>query len=122
MNKTRLINIIIIVFLFIDIVHFFIERMNPEYSDITEAFYESNRTTFIKWGLCLLGLLGLFMLKKQKTAQYLLAIVSIGMMWLSITDGPLNHLLLWYSAISLSILGFLGIYLMYFSGRKILNK
>ncbi len=121
MNKIKIINITIIIFLIIDVLHYFTTRMNPEYSDITEAFYESNQTTFIKWVLCLLSIIGLFLLKKQKLISYLLAIVSIGMIWLSITDGPLNYLLLWYSAISLSILGIIGTYLLYLSSRKILN-
>ncbi|WP_103864413.1 hypothetical protein [Aquimarina sp. I32.4] len=120
--KSKAINIIIIIFLIVDVLHYFTMRMNPEYSNITEAFYESNQTTFIKWMLCLLSIIGLFFLKKQKEASYLLAIVSIAMVWVCIVDGPLNHLLLWYSEVSLSILGIFGIYLLYLSGNKILNK
>lgn len=122
MRKNKAIYIIIIIFLIVDVLHYFAIRMNPEYSNITEAFYENNQTTFIKWGLCLLSVIGLFLLEKQKTASYLLMIVSIGMIWLFIVDGPLNHLLLWYSTISLWILGILGVYLLYLSGKKILNK
>ncbi len=120
--KIKTLNIIIIIFLIVDVLHYFVVRMNPQYSNITEAFYESNKTTFIKWGLCLLSILGLSLLEKQKTAFYLIIIASIGMIWLFIVDGPLNHLLLWYSAISLWILGILGIYLLYLSGKKILAK
>lgn len=122
MRKNKVIYIIIIIFLIVDVLHYFAIRMNPEYSNITEAFYENNQTTFIKWGLCLLSVIGLFFLEKQKIASYLLMIVSIGMIWLFIVDGPLNHLLLWYSTISLWILGILGVYLLYLSGKKILNK
>ncbi|MCK0115028.1 MULTISPECIES: hypothetical protein [Gelidibacter] len=122
MRKNKVIYIIIIIFLLVDVLHYFAIRMNPEYSNITEAFYENSQTTFIKWGLCLLSVIGLFFLEKQKIASYLLMIVSIGMIWLFIVDGPLNHLLLWYSTISLWILGILGVYLLYLSGKKILNK
>lgn len=120
--KSKTISIIIMIFLIIDVLHYFTMRMNPEYSNITEAFYESNQTTFIKWALCLLSIIGLHFLKKQKVVPYFLVVVSIGMIWVCIVYGPLNYLLLWYSEISLSILGILGIYLLYLSGKEILNK
>ncbi len=120
--KIKALNIIIIIYLIVDVLHYFTIRINPEYSNITEAFYESNQTTFIKWGLCLLSVIGLFLLEKQKATSYVLIIASISMIWLFIVDGPLNHLLLWYSTISLWILGVLGVYLLYLSGKKILNK
>lgn len=121
MKKNKAMGIIVIIFLIVDVLHYFIIRMNPEYSNITEAFYESNQTTFIKWALYILSIIGLIF-KKQKTASYLVVIASIGMIWLFIVDGPLNHLLLWYSTISLWILGILGVYLLYLSGKKVLNK
>lgn len=120
--KIKTLNIIIIIFLIVDVLHYFTIRMNPKYSNITEAFYESSQTTFIKWVLCLLAIIVLLLVKKQKIASYLLIIAGIGMIWLFIVDGPLNRLLLWYSTISLWILGILGIYLLYLSGKKILTK
>ena len=119
MSKIRILNIVLVVFLIIDVLHFFLYRFNNVKSDLMEGVHEISRTTFIKWGLCLLGIVGLLFFKKQKIASYLLAVVSIGMIWLFIVDGPLSHLLLWYSTISLWILGVLGVYLLFFSGKKV---
>ena len=122
MKKAKLLALIFGIFFVVDVIHYFLLRMNPKYPDITEAFYETNQTTFIKWGLCALGIIGLMLVRNSKAGFYLLILISIVMIWLFITAGPLNHLLLWYSAVSLWILGILGVYLFFLSSKKILHK
>lgn len=122
MNKIKILNIILVIFLIVDVLHFFIYRFNSVKSNLMEGVHEISRTTFIKWGLCLLAIVALLLVKKQKTASYLLIITGIGMIWLFIVDGPLNHLLLLYSSVSLWVLGIIGAYLLYLGGKKILTK
>ena len=113
---------IIILFLIVDVIHYFFIRMIPQYSNITESFYESNVTTFVKWVLSLLAIIGLHFYKKQKLAAYLLFLISIGMIWLCIVHGPLNHLLLLYSEVSLWIIGVFGVYILFLSGKEMATK
>jgi len=122
MNKIKVLNIVLVIYLIVDVLHFFIYRYNSVKTNLMEGMHEISRTTFIKWGICLLSIIGLLLFKKQKIAPYLLVITSIVMIWLFIVDGPLNHLLLWYSTISLWVLGIVGIYLLFISGKKILGR
>jgi hypothetical protein len=122
MNKIKILNIVLVIFLIVDVLHFFIYRFNSVKSNLMEGAHEISRTTFIKWGLCLLAIIALLFVKKQKTASYLLVITGIGMIWLFIVDGPLNHILLLYSSVSLWTLGIIGAYLLYLGGKKILTK
>lgn len=121
MKKIKLINAFIFIYIMVDILHFFIFRLNTNI-EISEAYYESNEMTYIKIGLCLLSLLGLFLIKKSRYANYLILLSSIGMILLFWTDGPLRHLLQWYSAISIWVLFFLGIYLLFLSLKHVTNN
>lgn len=116
--KRNRIKIVLILYILLDIVHYFSFRMSPNYSAFTEAFYETCFTSIIKWILCLVALI-LMYLPHKKLFSYLLAIIAILMIYFSITRGSLNYILLWYSSISLWILGFIGVFFLYFSSKML---
>jgi len=108
---------VLILYIFVDIIHYLIFRRTSNYSIITEAFYETHLTSFIKWSLCFIAFV--LLLLNKYIYMYLLIMVSVFMIWLSITKGDLNYILLLYSSISLWMLGAIGVYLLYFSGKKL---
>lgn len=110
----------LIIFIAIDLIHYFLIRMNHVL--ITESYYESKEITFIKLLLCVLALLGLVFSNKNKASSYLTLVASFGMIYLFLFKGPLHYFFLWYSTISLWVLFFLGLYLLYTSIREIRNN
>lgn len=119
--KNKLTIIILIAFLTIDMLHYFIFRLNPEYPIYGEGHYESNGIAYIKWGLCLLGIIGAVLYKK-KGSHYLLMLASIGMIIIFFMAGPLSYFLLMFSAVSFWVLLFIGLYLLIINGKKIIKS
>ncbi len=87
-------SISIIVYLVIDIIHFFIFRINPLYPSFTEAFYESHFISYIKWVLSVIILISLrFDSKGWRHSFYSMFISSIGIILLFILKGQLMFLI-----------------------------
>lgn len=121
-KKNKILNIFLTVFILVDMIHYFLFRFNPKYSNITEAFYESDFTTFAKWILCFLSIMIFSSSEKNKNAYYLLIVVSLLMILLSVINGPLFYFQLWYSSISLTILLVVGMYFLCYGIKNIFNR
>jgi hypothetical protein len=88
------IGVLTLLYLTIDIFHFFLFRLEPVYPTFTEAFYESIIVSIIKWVLCVLIIAGLVLDKKDKALSFYLIFVSIiGIALLFILKGQLNYLI-----------------------------
>lgn len=127
MKINKMISYALISYIIIDLIHFFLIRNDyilVETNDffLTESYYESKEITFIKLILCLMALLGIVFSTKNKKFNYLILLSSLGMIYLVLFRGPLYYFFLWYSIISLWILFFLGLYLLYRSIKEIRNK
>ena len=62
----NLLAILIVIYLVIDIVHFFLYRKKPVYMEFAEAIYEDVFISFLKWILCIIILYGLYLEKHHK--------------------------------------------------------
>lgn len=121
-KKIKIISLIIFCLLLIDILHYFVVRINPEYSDYSESFYESDNMTYIKWGLLLVSLIGLRFLRRTNIALFLIGLSGMGMVVFFFIDGPLSHFLKTYSSVYFWILLIGGVYLFWFFIKNLRNK
>lgn len=119
-NKSKLVIGVIILIMVIEVIYFLIYRINLDYPNYTEAYYEAPQVTFIKWALYVLAIFGLLL--KNKVFVYITLLVSIGMMTLSIIKGPLYHIYHLFSEISFWMLFITGFYLFVISIKKIFVK
>src|SRR5690554_6720258 len=101
-------------YMFIDIIHYFLFRKGYEHpvGIFMEALYETNGVTLIKLILVFISA-GLFILERKKGKNkwifFLINILGIAMIFFSIKEGALRHILFFYSSISLWILFVMGV-------------
>ncbi|WLD24530.1 hypothetical protein NU10_03775 [Flavobacterium dauae] len=111
-------------FIFIDIIHYFLFRKDYEHpiGVFMEALYETSVVTLIKLILVFISA-GLFTLerKKGKSAGITILINILGMImvFFSIKEGALRHILFLYSSISLWILFIMGVFQISWSVKKL---
>ena len=127
MKTNKIISYTLISYIIIDLLHLFIFRQKETNGDglkslLTESYHENIEITFIKLLLCVLALLGLFFSNKNKFFNSLTFLASLGMIYLFLFKGPLNYFFKWYSIISLWVLFFLGLYLIYLSVVRLRRK
>jgi hypothetical protein len=86
--------ILIISYLIIDILHFVLYRVSPNYPTFTEAFFESTIISIIKWILSIFILIGVLLDKKsRKISFYIISTSTIGIILLFFLKGQFNHLI-----------------------------
>jgi hypothetical protein len=127
MKINKIISYTLISYIIIDLLHLIFFRQKETNGDglkslLTESYHENIEITFIKLLFCVLALLGLFFSNKNKIFNYLTLFASLGMIYLFLFKGPLNYFYKWYSTISLWVLFFLGVYLLYISFVKLRRK
>ncbi len=77
-SKNKLLILILVgfvLYLVYDIIHYFVFRESPVYAFAQFAHYERPSISFIKWGICLLGLFSLRLVKRSISWAYLLSLV-----------------------------------------------
>lgn len=86
--------VFVLVYLVVDVFHFFIYRIDPVYPTFTEAFYESIAISLIKWIFCVFILVG-YLLDKKNMYQsfYLMFLPAIGIILLFVLKGQLPYLI-----------------------------
>jgi len=97
MKKNKVIallaSVFVLVYLIVDVLHFFTYRIDPVYPTFTEAFYESIIVSLVKWGFCIIILVGYFLDKRnRKLSFYFLFVSAIGIALLFILKGQLMYM------------------------------
>jgi hypothetical protein len=94
-NKIALLSFsLVIIYLVVDLFHFFIFRINPVYPTFTEAFYESTIVSCIKWAFSASIIIGLIYDRKRRDYSfYILFSAAIGILVLFVLKGQLFYLL-----------------------------
>jgi len=122
-NRNRwfriIISLIFISYLFTDVIHFFLFRLNVTYPSYSEAFFENSYISFIKWMFCLSSLLSIYLdLKGKKESFYLMQSSILGILVLFVLKGQWNNPIIgsWLFKIGVLEIGafFLIIYLVVF--------
>ncbi len=89
-----LVGVFVLIYLVVDVFHFFIYRINPVYPAFTEAFYESIAISLIKWAFCVIILIGFLLDKKNRCLSfYLMFLPTIGIILLFILKGQFPYLI-----------------------------
>ena len=88
------IGIIFLLYFVIDIVHFFMFRINYQEQGLMEGYYENKILSFMKWIFCILILTPwMINIKMKKLSFYFVFISTIGIIMLFILKGKWNYLL-----------------------------
>lgn len=114
-------------YIFIDIIHYFLFRKGYEHpvGVFMEALYEISEVTLIKLILVFIST-GLFILERKKGKNkwifFWVNILGITMIFFSIKEGALRHILFFYSSISLWILFLMGVFQIVWSIKQLKRK
>lgn len=96
-NKNRIskcIGIIALLYLVVDVFHYYIYRFGYVDNILVSAYYESKIISFLKWSLCISIIVGHIFDKKEKQISfYLMLIPAIGILILFILKGQFIYLL-----------------------------
>ena len=108
-NKEDRLNILLVsifaVYLIVDVVHFLMFRLDPEYFPLMSGFYENHVLSFIKWGLCLLIIISIYLDRNsRKISFYFILFSVIGILTLFALKGQWNNLLMGSLVFKLGIL------------------
>ncbi len=125
-NKENSFNILLgsifIIYLFVDVVHFLMFRLEPEYFPLMSGFYENHVLSFIKWFLCLLVITSIYLDRKKIKISFFFIIISIaGILTLFILKGQWNNLIKGSLLFKLGILE-IGAFLLIILAKKLYTK
>lgn len=115
--------IIYVLYLLIDVIHYFRFRIHPKYPVYTEAFYESHYLTFVKWLLLISILIGLYLDNKGiKHSFYVIVSSAVGILLIFFFKGQFSHLLMGSIVFEIGLLEFAAffslIYSMFFLTKR----
>lgn len=94
-NKIALLaSVFVLVYIIVDAFHFITYRIHPVYPTFTEAFYESISVSIVKWGFCIIILVGYFLDKRNRALSFYLFFMSaVGITILFVLKGQLMYML-----------------------------